>query len=808
MLISVNWIKDFVNLPEIAHDDLANDLTMATAEVEDVTTTGVFLKKIKVAQIKSIKPHPEADKLNLVTFDCGEKEYREVVCGAPNVKEGLKVPYAPIGTTLPIGFTLEPKKIRGILSDGMLCSETELGLGEGNKGLMELPSTAKVGQDFAAYLGKESDTVIDIDNKSLTHRPDLWGHYGFAREFAAIYRKSLKNPFDKPWSDKIEKNFTKDKAPIEVNVDTNSAGEMFWGLSINNVKVGPSPAWIISRLEACGLRSINNIVDISNYVMLELGIPNHIYDREAIEGDKLEVKNIGKDETFVTLDDIERKLIETDTVICDAKKPLIIGGIMGGANSGVNDKTTQVFLECANWKAAQIRRTSTRLGLRTDSSQRYEKSLDSHLCYRTLLRLVELVLQICPQAKIVGTPVYSGINLDNGKNLLITTSTQNICSTLGKKIEEKEIIALFESLDFKVTATSGNLKVEIPTYRTTKDIDCEADLLEEIGRLIGYDNIEETAPKTSVKPVRLEFAKVLQRKVQDFLSLQASALEVFTYPMIGEKILVKANWPTLSAEFKLINALSVDNDRMRPSLIPTFLEAVATNQKNFESFRLFEYGRSYLPSTKDFREERNQVVIGFYSKKENQFVNTINTVEKLLRFLGLPYDLMNESGKHSNPVIPSDWSGVHPHEYLNIRVMGKFMGAITSIHPIMLRNFKIKGQLCLAVLDFGDIEKRPLKDKTKYTPLSKFPSSTFDCTVVMDKDVHAATALNALKDVKLRELTSSKIVDVFQLSDSQKSITIRSVFSDPEKTISGDIIKTGEQSIIKTLEQAGFPLKQ
>ncbi len=808
MLISINWIKDFVELPEIQPDDLGNDITMAIAEVEDVLQSGAHLQKIQVAQIKSLRKHPEADKLNLVTFDLGNGQTSEVVCGAPNVREGLKIPYAPIGTTLPGGFTLEPKKIRGVLSNGMLCSEKELGLGEGSSGLMELPDSAVLGQSLAEYLGQEADTIIDIDNKSLTHRPDLWGHYGFSREIAALYAKKLRLPFEKKWFDSIESKFTNDKAPLSVQVDTSSAVEAFWGLSIDNILVEPSPKWMQQRLNSCGMRPINNIVDISNYVMLELGIPNHIYDRNLIEGTELKVHRLNKEDKFTTLDEVERHLISTDTVICDSQKPLIIAGIMGGANSGVNERTKNIFLECANWKATEIRQTSTRLGLRTDSSQRYEKSLDSLLCYRTLLRMAELILKLCPGAKIVGKPVYDGIDLSSIKQLTLITSALSITSVLGKELSEEKIISIFESLDFGVESSSGKLKVTIPSYRTTKDIDCEADLIEEIGRIIGYDNIEESAPKTLVLPVRLGHVKSLQRRVQDFMSLQAGSLEILTYPMIGEKLLNKAEWPVLNDELTLINALSIENDRMRPSLVPTFLEAVSLNQKNFDSFSLFEIGRSYLPDSKDFRKERNQLIFGYYSKKSNPFINAVNTTEKLLNFLSLPFDLSTDEGKHENPVLPRKWSGIHPYEFLNIKIMGRFMGAVSSVHPLMLRNFKIKGNLSLVIIDFVDVESKPLKEKTKYTPLQKFPSATFDCTVVMDKALYASVALKALSKIKIKELVSTKIVDTFELDEARKSVTLRSVFSDPNQTVPGEVLKAAENSIVQTLAAAGFPLKQ
>lgn len=357
MNISLDWINEFVELPQMDADDFANSFTMTTAEVEGVKTTFTHLSDIKVAQIQSIRKHPEADKLNLVTFDMGSGS-REVVCGAPNVREGLKVPYAPIGVTLPNGLTLEPKIIRGILSEGMLCSETELGTGEGSSGLMELSSDAQVGQTMIDYLKLKADTILDVDNKSLTHRPDLWGHFGLAREFAAAYEKELKSPFDSQWKSRIEESFSREVSPIVPKVEKDSSCLAYWGISLDGIKVADSPRWMQARLEACGMRPINNIVDISNYVMLELGIPNHIFDRKLISNNTIHIKRVANEQSFTTLDEIERKLIPSDTVICDSEKPLVIAGLMGGANSGVSESTTSIFIEVANWKASEVRSLS------------------------------------------------------------------------------------------------------------------------------------------------------------------------------------------------------------------------------------------------------------------------------------------------------------------------------------------------------------------------------------------------------------------------------------------------------------------
>lgn len=807
MLISLDWIKDFVNLPDMKPDDLANDFTMTTAEVEEVTTTNKHLEVIRVAQIKSLRKHPEADKLNLVTFDYGGKETKEVVCGAPNVREGLKVPYAPLGTTLPNGLKLEPKKIRGILSDGMLCSEVELNIGEGASGLMELPEDAQIGLPMNEFLGLKSDTIIDVDNKSLTHRPDLWGHYGLAREFSARYETELKDAFSENWKKELEAKFTNVASPIAPKVEADSSCLAYWGLSVDNVRVGESPAWLKARLEAVGLRPINNIVDISNYVMMELGIPLHIFDRDLIKDNTIHIKRVGKEATFKTLDEFDRALIPSDTVICDSEKPLVLAGIMGGLNSGVNDNTTKVFIEVANWKAEEVRTTSTRLGLRTDSSSRYEKSLDSLQCYRTLLRTLDLILELCPEAKVVGKPEYDGSNLEDIKPLVINTSARKISSVLGHDVSVEKLTSIFTHLDFGVEENSGEFKLTIPTYRTTKDIEFEADIIEEVGRIIGYDNITPVSPTTDIKTTRFEPAKTLHRKIQDFMTLQGRSLEVMTYPMIGEKLLEKAKWQTMNEELVLINALSKDADRMRPSLLPHALNTVAINAKQYSSFSFFEIGRAYLPDAKSFSTERNQILIGMYDKKETPFLKLLNTVEGLLNYLEVPFDFASETGKFNNDVMPKEWTGVHPHEYLNIRIMGKFKGAVNTVHPLLLRNFKTKGFFSVAVIDIADFESRETKDKTKYTPISKFPSSRFDCTVIANKDTQAADVLETLKKVKIKELTEKKIVDVFKLDDNQNAVTLTVTFEDPNKTLEHDFIEQAQKKIIETLATAGYPLK-
>ena len=806
MLISLDWIRDFSTIPDLPPRDIYSRFTLATAEVEDLTTVNEHLEKIVIAEILSFEKHPEADKLNLVTFKIGDNDIRKVVCGASNVKVGIRIPYAPLGVKLPNGLLLEAKKIRGVLSEGMLCSEEELGFALESEGIMELPVDAPIGMNMLTYFKMKKDTIFDIDNKSLTHRPDLWGHFGMAREFSAIFETPLKNRFDEAWENGLKKRFTSSPSPIKVRFEGESAGLAYFGLSINNVSVGESPEWLKSRLKACGLRSINNIVDISNYVMLELGMPLHIFDREKISGNEVIIKKLNSDVTFKTLDEVDRKLESGDTVICDSNGPLVLAGIMGGLNSGVGENTKNLFIEVANWKAAMVRRTSTRLGLRTDSSQRFEKTLDSKLCERSMLRTLELLLELSPKAEVVGSLEYAGVDLATIPTLKIKTSLKKINTVLGHTLSEEKLLSILHSLDFKTSKESGDiLNVTVPSYRSTKDIEQEADLIEEVGRIIGYDNIAPTSPLDGISPVKLTELQKVQRRVRDFFVLQGKSFEVMTYPLIGESLLKHVSWPQTTS-LKLVNSLSVDHNMMRPSLIPSLLDVCEKNIKNFERFRFFEIGRSYLEDSKNFSKESMQVGAVFFDKEVNPFLDMVNVATNLLSSLNLSFDLVELNSKFQNPLVPSDWIGVHPFEYQNIRVMGKFSGVLFSVHPLVLRNLKIKGHCSVFIFDLSIFENFSSKDKTKYKALNKFPISTFDWTVVAETHSLASEVLSACKKVKIKELKDVQILDIFE-SENKKFFTLRATLADEAQTMTTELLKQAESALIDASSKAGFNLK-
>lgn len=806
MLVSINWIREFVKIPNISPKEIYTKFTLATAEVEDVIKKGEHLDKIIAVKIIAIEKHPEADNLNLVTFKLSNTETKKVVCGAGNVEIGKIVPYASIGVELPSGLILTPKKIRGVLSEGMLCSEEELGFAENSTGLLILPEDTEIGISMGKLFKKESEIVFDIDNKSLTHRPDLWGHYGMAREFATIFELPLLNFYNSDWEKSLKSKLTNENSPVKVNSINESALKNINGIFIKNITVKDSANWIKERLISCGIKPINNLVDISNYVMLELGHPLHIYDKCKIVGSELQIKSLENEDVFVTLDGEKRELKTGDTVICDKEKILVLAGIMGGKNCAVDENTKEIFIEVANWVPSKIRKTSTRLGLRTEASQRFEKSLDSNLIERVLLRTIDLILKDCKEAIVCGSIVKNNNEINQNIELKIETSVSKISKIIGKEIPFIKIKKIFESLEFQVNNSQDNLIVTVPSFRSTKDISCEMDLIEEIGRHIGYDNIEPESPLDLIKPVKMNNFLKMQRSIKDFLSIHTNAFEVMTYPLIGEKLLKKAQW-NLNTNLKLINSLSVDHNLMRPSLIPNLLELAEINGKNFERFRVFEIGRSYLDNLENFSMEEMQLAIAFFDKDENVFTQLSNSVSNLLDFLNINYEITNGlDQKFSNPMFSKDWIGLHPYELQNIKIMGKNQGAIISVNPILLREFKLKGHLTIAVINLSTFEKLNIKDKIKYLPISKFPVSTFDWTVATSKETLVLDIVQIILKKKISELKSVEVVTIFENED-KKFVTLKAIFSSETMTLTSEMIKKLEIELIKLTSDAGYPLK-
>lgn len=809
MLISLNWIRDFVDVPDKPARELGEDFTLVTAEVEGVTEWGEHFDKIFVAEVLEVRPHPNSDRLNLATVGLLNGQGKEeVVCGAPNVRPGVKIAYAPVGTSFPNGLTLTAKEIRGVVSKGMICSTAELEIGEDADGIWEMPDDAELGQSLSEYFGAKPDTVIEVDNKSLTHRPDLWGHFGLAREFATGYKQDLKNPYTPNWEQQLLARCTDEASPVTIEVRGESACLVYYGITVKNVKVEPSPWWMQLRLRSVGLRPINNMVDIGNYVMLETGGPLHMFDRRQISNNQIIIEALTEPRELEMLDGSLAKLRKGDTVVADSSGPLVIAGVMGGVSSGVTDDTTEIFIEAANWKAAPIRRVSTRLGLKTDSSQRFEKTQDSQLPRKSILRALELVLELCPEAEIVGKLEVDGPEQAPAEPLVLKTSSERISKLLGKEVSTAEVTDILTRLEFDVQIDDSELSVTVPSYRATKDIECEADIIEEIGRVVGYNSIEPVAPKFETTPVRLSRPKLLHRRIQDLLTLHGRSVEMMTYPLVGKDLLSQACWHESAEELALENPMSQDADRMRPSLIPSVLPVIVRNQKYFPQFRLFEIGRVYQPGG-DFAVERNQLLVAFFSRTESPFMELLNTVESVCAGLNAKVEIVERSDS-PNPWIPPEWIGCNLHLYQEI-LWGEDsqpIGALTALHPQLLSDHKISGEAAIALLDLHELEQAPDTDGIDYKPIPKFPAATFDCTVVMKSTIPADAALRVVRSLEPPEIVDTKILTTFDMPDDEKSVTIRTTFLNREATLSSAAIKALEGLVVAHLADAGFPLKQ
>ncbi|MDH5561987.1 MAG: phenylalanine--tRNA ligase subunit beta, partial [Deltaproteobacteria bacterium] len=608
MKLSLNWVRDFITLDEnLQNKELIETITLSVCEVEGFEETGRHLKDIITAQVLSIKPHPNAEKLTLVTIDLGHRQL-EIVCGASNFKPSDKVAYAGLGVCLPDGTKIKKAKIRGIESEGMLLAEDELGFSEDHEGVMILPPKANLGETLDQIYPDQVDVIMEIDNKSITHRPDLWGHYGFAREFGTIYKTPIKSLPSKPEDIRGE-----GKALIDVEVICKDYVPRFSGLSIENLEARPSPDWIRYRLNRVGLRPINNLVDITNYVMLELGQPMHAFDAAQIKGQKLIVRLAKNGDRVMTLHKKEVDLTDEDMTICDTNGASVVAGVVGGVNSGVTENSTAIFLEAANWNPVLIRKTSTRIGLRTDASQRYEKGLDPELTVFAIARATDLLRLSNPELKIRGGLVdIFGKKIDP---VTVETSLNFIRERLGKNIASNEILGILERLGFRITRKEPKLVVEVPTYRRTGDVSIPEDLVEEIGRIHGFNHIAPLAPQFPIERPIFNQQRLFERKIRNGLA-QSGFHEVLSYPLSSSKLEERFDLDQ-SQMLRIINPVSDHQEQMRTSMLPHFADCVYKNQKIAFDFSVFEIGRIYQRSKMGENSEPHRLILAVSKTKQN-----------------------------------------------------------------------------------------------------------------------------------------------------------------------------------------------
>ncbi|MFA6132264.1 MAG: phenylalanine--tRNA ligase subunit beta [Patescibacteria group bacterium] len=808
MLLSKKWLKDFVDLGDVNDKDLAERISDCTVEVEGIEGQAGPLERIVVGKILSVNPHPNADKLRVCEVDVGAQNFVpvQIVCGGSNLSDGQKVAVAMVGAKVkwhgegePV--EIQPTKLRGVDSFGMICSANEIGLATGRESEREIVDLSYLevepGTALSEALGLD-DAIIEVDNKSLTNRPDLFSHHGFAHEVAALLNTKFK-PINPP-AIKEGKGFD-----LSIKVAEPELCSRYIGVVIDGIKIAPSPDWLQKRLSAVGMRPINNVVDATNYVMLEVGQSLHAFDANKLENAsgkektvEIVVKTAEAGEEFLTLDDEKRKLVSSDLLICDGRKAVTLAGIMGGQNSEIDDNTTTVFLESANFNSAGIRKTSQRLGLRSEASLRYEKSLDPNLSEIAIRRTVGLLLELIPGARVVSKVVdVKNFSLNQGP---IVLPLAMVSAKLGLNIPTDEMIGILERLGFEVKKKGENLNVTIPTWRATKDISIAEDLLEEIARVYGYEKIPLTLPCVEITPPTKDSGRELERRVRHILADRFAATETYNYSFVAPQILEKMG-EKLSDYLELANPISKERPYLARTLATNLLENIKTNQKFTDPVCLFEIGRHYvaeLPgeddgSSKALPRQDHWLGLAFSSKGDGKpFVEGRRMIVGLLEEFGFAVEVRPMT---KGPV----WT--HPSRRAELYTRGEFIGCLTEAEPAIGRAIGLDWRAVVAEINLSLLSTLVPK-QNKYEKIPEFPDVKRDLAFV----VSTTTAYSTLEKIFIKTsklLHTVELFDVYQgkgIDPDKKSVAVHLTFRAADRTLSSDEVEKDMEKLVTVIK--------
>lgn len=807
MNISFNWLKQYIDLTDsVTAGEVAAKLKAATVEVEGVVNLGADLAGVVVGKVISAEKHPNADKLKLCQVDVGNERI-QIVCGGSNVRVDMLVALAKVGAKVRWHgegdlVELKPTAIRGVESFGMICASTEIGLGERfplkeEKEILDLTNFQfKPGTPLAEALGL-SDSVLEIDNKTLSHRPDLWGHYGIAREVAVLFKKKLA-----PYKTK-EIKAGKD-IKLEVVIEDKKLCPRYMAVAISGVTVGPSPAWLQEKLLAVGLRPINNIVDITNYISYDLGQPMHAFDLMNLKSAKIIVRRAKNNEKFVTLDEKENILDENMLVVADEDAAVALAGVMGGKFSGITNETKTIIFESANFSAESIRRTSLKLGLRTDSSARFEKSLDPNYCVIALAKAVELTLKNCPEAKVCSAVVdEANFHLNQGP---IELNLETIKSKLGKEIDKKEIKDILERLGFVLRAKKDGWLVTVPTWRATKDISIREDLIEEVVRIFGYENIPATLPSFPIVPPVTDLAILTERRLKEILVERLSYSEVYNYSFVSGAA-IKNLGDDSGKYLELDNPLSKEKPFLRRNLLPNLLENLVKNIELQPKVKIFEVGKVFDVGASGARTKANSDELlprqdvwlaALYADKKDQapFWQARLAMEEILSNWQLPGE-----------IIPPDriqaWE--HPTRLGLVKVFGKTVGIICEINPETAKKFGLSVRVGVLQLNVSVLTELMVSQPTKinYQSIPDFPEMERDLAILVSRDIKHEGIMDALLAVDPL-LNRVELFDVYQgenIGEGYKSMAYHFVYRDLGRTLTTEEVDKVEQKIIKILQE-------
>lgn len=746
MKFSLNWLSRYVDLDGVDVQDLARRFTLSVAELEGVEEVGEGLEQVLVARIESCERHPNADRLQVCQVNDGSPQLRTVVCGAPNARPGLITALALPGARLG-DLKIKTSKVRGVESAGMLCAPDELGLGEGHEGIWELPERFPIGAPITEVMPAR-DTLFEVDNKSITHRPDLWGHFGIAREVAGLLGRELKAP---------RLDFRVDEARVNapsvaIDIQDAEANPRYCALRIEGVEVAPSPPWIQVLLYRCGMRAINQVVDATNFVMLELGNPLHAFDAREVRGDRIQVRRATVGEEVITLDGQARSLLSSDLLICDAERPVALAGVMGLENSEVKDDTRELILEAANFRAEVVRRTAVRLGLRTEASARYEKSLDPALTEQAARRFAHVLTELCPSAVVVSA--LGDVWPQPPMPISIDTSVAYINERLGTTLSGDQVRGYLTSVMFEVQDHDGDqMTVGVPSWRATKDISIAEDLVEEVGRLFGYDNITPVQPSVEIPAPYRHPDRTLHRQLKTVLSLEAGCHEVQSYSFDFEPLLDRVGRPEVD-RLELKNPLSSEQRFLRTSLIPSLLGALERSIAHADELKLYEIGRVFEVGGEELPPQpyhlgglvwRNPRLHKRLSKRELSAVaggDALNasyaSAKGLLELLAHQLDLKVSYHRLTDETLKRLPMWLHPARSGEARLHHHgaeySLGFIGNLHPDVCGALDL-GAYCAAFE--WDLTPVVLCGVSygSYAPIPRFPSVSFDLSVIVPEAV-------------------------------------------------------------------------
>ena len=802
MKLSLSWIRDYVKIPEDADlKKLAYDLTMSTVEVEDVEYLARRFDNMVVGLIEKIEPHPNADKLRVCQVNIGS-DVKTIVCGGINLREGMRVAVSCPGAIVRWHGQGEPveiknSKLRGVESYGMICASDEIGLGDlfpasQEAEILDLSAfEVPAGTPLATALDLD-DVLLEIDNKSMTNRPDLWGHYGIAREIAALYNLPLME---------IEPYRAETQSDFEVEIESPDRCARYIGVEMNGVEVKPSPYKMQSRIWKAGMRPINALVDITNYVMLATGNPTHAFDADNIT-DHIVVRHAAAGEKLVLLNEKELSLCDDDLVITDSEGPVALAGVMGGAKDSILPDTKRVILEVANFESTGIRRTALRYDTRTEASSRYEKAVDPERCDQALSLSMKYFHELYPELKVTG---FCDRYVTPLKKAEIDVSLTWLAKRLGKDLTNEEVQKKLELLGFEVAIDGDNMHVTAPTWRSTGDISIKDDVMEEVARMYGYDNFEATPFTTAFEGAINQRDQDLIRSIKEYLAIRCGMQEVYTYPWMND-VFMNAVLQSTEGVLRLSMPPAPDLSYIRSSLLPNLCEAVVKNERYFDDFAIFEeaqvfFDRNYTSpydETESLPEQRRHIGAAFASSVKDVtqlFREAKGVLEYMPRYTHMEGFTFR---KEEKPV----WAD--NIVWLNIFRGEEKIGDMGLVAKKVSMDCGIKN-LSVMLFEFDATKLVPLRSRTnRFTHLAEYPETDYDISMLFDSDAAWADIHEAIMGQKKASalVKEAAFVDEYrgkQIPAGKKSVTIRLTIGSGEKTLTSQEIEAAAGQVMKKL---------